>query len=148
MPPPFAPLWFSHWSAVGLENRPHAIANASIFGHVDGTRETRLSHNPPSNNLPFLLPSKSSILSPPLPSLRSSSPAPAALFIDSCLSSLPNQKSHEQTKHRWTACSTVQSYSSKDGIGLNSQEPGFWQTWQLRDLLRFWKKFCLAAGLN
>lgn len=81
LPPPSAVLGFSHWSAVGLENRPRAIANASIFGHVDGTRGMRLSHNPPSNTLPFLPPSNPSILSPPpLPSLWISSPAPSSFL--------------------------------------------------------------------
>lgn len=30
-------LWFSPWSVVGLDYRPHAIAHASIFGHADRT---------------------------------------------------------------------------------------------------------------
>lgn len=34
----FPTLWFSPWLVAGLENRPHAKADASIFGHADRTK--------------------------------------------------------------------------------------------------------------
>lgn len=36
-PPSAATLQLSAWSVTGLENRLRAIADASIFGHADGT---------------------------------------------------------------------------------------------------------------
>lgn len=62
-PPPFATLQFSPWSLAGLENSLHAIADASIFGHADGT-EGWGSHT----ILPFLPPSHPSIPSSSLAS--------------------------------------------------------------------------------
>lgn len=125
--PPSTILCFSHWSAVGLENRPRAIANASIFGHVDGTRGMRLTHNPPSNTLPFLPPSNPSILSPPppLPSLWNSSPSSFFIFIASCLSSLPNPNpmSRESMDGQLAGLSVLSSVAShespKGGTGWN-----------------------------
>lgn len=142
--PPSTILCFSHWSAVGLENRPRAIANASIFGHVDGTRGMRLTHNPPSNTLPFLPPSNPSILSPPpppLPSLRISSPSSFFLFIASCLSSLPNPNpmSRESMDGQLTGLSVLSSAAShespKGGTGWNmasdKRDSGGFSVWLL-----------------
>lgn len=109
LPPPATILWFSHRSAVGLENRPRAIANASIFGHVDGTRGMRLLHNPP----------------PIPPSIQSIHPFSSSfaitvdlltssffLFIARRLSSLPNPNSHGQIKHQLAGVSVLSSLVS------------------------------------
>lgn len=146
LPPPSAILWFSHWSAVGLENRPRAIANASIFGHVDGTRGTRLSHNPPSKHPPTppsIHPTHPSFLLLLCHLLTSS----FLLFITSCLSSLPNQTSHDQIKRGRAALKDGNHCGWGGGGGGERLQCSFGPTGQLSDpcLPRFWRFFSRTA---
>lgn len=111
-PSPFPTLQFSPWSVAGLENRPRAIADASIFGHADGTEgwgsHTTLLQIPSHSSLPSIHPTL-------LPSLfcaiilvqgvpHSLPVLPPFLFSLHLLYIFFKSYSRDLIKHPWAAC--------------------------------------------